>query len=74
MFDNVALGQAIIAALNQPDIVPAGKKMALVAVAQTDGSIKAAVAYRVGGHWEAGGEVEWHGGDIGGGVKLAASW
>lgn len=74
MFASDDLNKAISAALNQPDIVPAGKKMALVAVAQTDGSIKAAVAYRVGGHWEAGGEVEWHGGDIGGGVKLAASW
>jgi hypothetical protein len=74
VFNNEELGKAIGAALNQPDIIPQGKKMALVAVAQADGSVKAAIAYRVGGHWQAGGEVDWHGGAIEGGVKVQASW
>lgn len=74
MFATDDLAKAVNAALSQPDLVPAGKKLALVAVAQADGSVKAAIAYRVGGRWQAGGEVEWHGGEISGGVKLAASW
>lgn len=74
MFASDDLNKAIQSALSQPDIVPAGKKLALVAVAQADGSVKAAIAYRVGGHWQAGGEVEWHGGSIEGAAKVQASW
>lgn len=74
MFASDDLNKAIQSALNQPDIVPPGKKLALVAVAQADGTVKAAIAYRVGGHWQAGGEVEWHGGAIEGAAKVQASW
>lgn len=74
MFGNDDLNKAIQSALAVPDLVPPGKKMALVAVAQADGSVKAAIAYRIGGHWQAGGEVEWHGGAVDAGVSVKASW
>lgn len=74
MFASDDLTKAIQSALSAPDLIPPGKKLALVAIAQADGTVKAAIAYKVGGHWQAGGEVEWHGGAIDGVAKVQASW
>lgn len=74
MFDQTDLNKAIQTALTTTDIVPVGKKMALVAYGHPDGSVQAVIACRVGDHWQIGGDVDWHGGDVTGGAAVKASW
>lgn len=75
MFTPDDLNKAISTALSSaPDIVPAGKKLALVAYGHADGSVQAAIAYRVGDHWQVGGEVDWHGGQVNAGASVKAIW
>lgn len=74
MFTHDDLNKAITAALAVPDIVPPGKKLALVAVGHADGSVQAAIAFRVGRAWQFGGEVDWHGGAVNAGASVKASW
>lgn len=69
------LNKAITTALNSNQIqVPAGKKIAIVAVAHADGSVQGAAAFKQGDHWVFGGEVNIHHGAIDAGVSLSSSW
>lgn len=74
MFTPDDLNKSITAALAVPDIVPPGKKLALVAFGHADGSVQAAIAYRIGQAWQVGGEVDWHGGAVNAGASVKASW
>lgn len=74
MFTPDDLNKAIQSALNVPDAVPAGKSMVLVAYAHADGSVQAALARRIGAHWQVAGEVDWHGGKVDAGASVKASW
>lgn len=75
MFTPDDLNKAITTALNGNQIqVPAGKKIAIMAVAHADGSVQGAAVFKQGDHWVYGGEVEIHGKDLSAGVSLSASW
>lgn len=75
MFTPDDLNKAITTALAaSPDIIPPGKKLALVAYGHADGSLQAAIACRVGARWQIGGEVDWHGGAVDAGASVKASW
>ena len=74
MFTPDDLTKVISAAVNTPDLIPPGKKLALVAYGHADGTVQAAIAYRVGQRWQVGGEVDWHGGEVNAGASLKASW
>lgn len=74
MFTPDDLNKAIQTALSAPDVVPAGKKLALVVVGHADGTVQAAIASRAGSHWQMGLEVDWHGGAVNAGATVKASW
>lgn len=74
MFGQDELNRTILAHLNQPDVVPAGKKIAIVAHRHEDGTVQGAVAFRVGQHWQVGGDAEIHDGKVDVGTSVMASW
>lgn len=75
MFAPDQLAQAIRSTLNTaPDVVPTGKRAALVVAADAQGGVRAVLAERLGDHWQLGQEVEWHGGTLDAGVYIKASW
>lgn len=53
--------------------IPEGRSGALVVVSDVDG-VRALVAKRFGDTWSVGGDVEWHGGNVQGGISVQASW